>query len=107
MPADGGRPTRLPGDDIRWPTGPQWSKDGTRLCFALVPAPGTSADIFTVRADGTGLVRVTSDPSWESYCHWFDHDGYLWLVSDLPDLGFDFAYYVPSSGGEITLFLRG
>jgi Tol biopolymer transport system component len=107
VPADGGRPTRLPGDDIRWLTGPQWSKDGTRLCFAMVPAPGTSADIFTIRTDGTGLVRVTSDPSWESYCHWFDHDRYLWLVSDRPDLGFDFAYYVPSSGGQMTLFARG
>lgn len=107
MPAAGGRPIRLPGDPIRWPTGPQWSQDGTRLCFAMVPAPRAGSDIFTIRSDGTGLVRVTSDPSNESYCHWFDHDSYLWLVSDRPELGYEFAYYVRSSGGEVTLFLRG
>lgn len=107
VPADGGRPTRLTGDPVRWPMGPQWSEGGTRICFAQVSATATGSDIFTIRSDGTGLVRITSDSSYESYCHWFDHDRYLWFVSDRPDLGFDFAYFVASTGGQVTLFLRG
>ncbi len=107
VPADGGHPSRLTPGSVRWATGPQWSQDGTRICFDGFGQGAARSDIFTIRFDGTGLVRVTSDPSAESYCHWFDGDRYVWLVSDRPDLGYDFAYYVPSSGGEIMLFLRG
>ena len=107
VPAPGGHPSRLTPGSVRWATRPQWSQDGTGICFDGFAQGAIRSDIFTIRPDGTGLVRVTSDPSAESYCHWFDHDRYLWLVSDLPDLGYDFAFYVPSSGGEIMLFLRG
>jgi dipeptidyl aminopeptidase/acylaminoacyl peptidase len=107
VPAHGGHPSLLTPSSVRWATRPQWSQDGSGICFDGVAQGAMSSDIFTIRPDGTGLMRVTSDPSAESYCHWFDHDRFLWLVSDLPDLGYDFAYYVPSSGGEITLFLRG
>ncbi len=107
VPAHGGRATILTGAAVRWVTGPQWSDDGDRLCFAAFTEGRMDADLFTIRSDGTGLVRVTSDSSNESDCHWFDHDRYVWLVSDRPDLGFDFAYYVPSSGGQMTLFARG
>ena len=107
VPAHGGHPSLLTPSSVRWATRPQWSQDGSGICFDGVAQGAMRSDIFTIRPDGTGLMRVTSDPSAESYCHWFDHDRFLWLVSDLPDLGYDFAYYVPSSGGEITLFLRG
>jgi len=107
VPAHGGHPFLVTPGSVRWATSPQWSEDGAAICFDGFAEGEVRSDIFTIRSDGTGLVRVTSDPSAESYCHWFDHDRYLWLVSDLPDLGYDFAYYVPSSGGKITLFLRG
>jgi dipeptidyl aminopeptidase/acylaminoacyl peptidase len=107
VPAHGGHPSLLTPGSVRWATRPQWSQDGSGICFDGVAQGAMRSDIFTIRPDGTGLMRVTSDPSAESYCHWFDHDRFLWLVSDLPDLGYDFAYYVPSSGGGITLFLRG
>jgi len=107
VPAHVGRATILIGTPVSWVTGPQWSDEGDRLCFAGFMDGRLDSDLFTIRSDGTGLVRVTSDSSNESYCHWFDRDRYMWLVSDRPDLGFDFAYYVPSSGGRMTLFARG
>jgi Tol biopolymer transport system component len=40
---------------------PGWSPDGKRIVFSmLLESAGDQEDIFTVRADGTGLKRVTN-----------------------------------------------
>jgi TolB protein len=44
--------------------GPSWSPDGMRIAFAR------GGDIFTVNADGTGLVRLTEGPVIESEPAW-------------------------------------
>ena len=47
---------------------PAWSPDGARIAFHA--ELGGSWDIYTVRADGTGLVRVTSHPADDRYPAW-------------------------------------
>jgi dipeptidyl aminopeptidase/acylaminoacyl peptidase len=48
---------------------PQWSPDGTRILFNM--RVGTApADFYTMRPDGTDLVRVTSDPDQNYFADW-------------------------------------
>lgn len=87
-----------------WATSPLWSSDGALLAFTGWAAG--NADVYTISADGGGLRQVTDDPSNEWGGGWFDDDRYIWLISDRPEFGFNFAYYVPASGGEPILYLR-
>jgi Tol biopolymer transport system component len=48
---------------------PGWSPDGTKIVFTRISANGTQENIYTVNADGSGLVQVTrssddSQPDW-------------------------------------------
>ena len=58
--------------DAAYEFGPSWSPDGTRIVFERGRADGTSNNIFTARADGTGHEdQVTSfsgdrSPDWQS-----------------------------------------
>jgi Tol biopolymer transport system component len=106
MPADGGPWKQLTGSPIWWATGQEWSQDGTRICFTGNLEGRDTSDIFTVRSDGTDMTPLTSDPGNEWGCQWFDHDRYVSLVSDRPELGFNFNYFVPETGGSITLYNR-
>jgi Tol biopolymer transport system component len=106
MPTGGGTWTPLTGSPVWWAIGPQWSQDGTGICFTGNSVGRYTSDIFTVRPDGTDLTALTSDPGNEWGCQWFDHDRYVSLVSDRPDLGFNFSYFVPVTGGAITLYNR-
>lgn len=65
---------RLKGGDI---SSPVYSPDGSRIAFGYVPDDDAYASgIYTVRADGTGLRRVTStsntdrNPSWSPDGRW-------------------------------------
>lgn len=48
---------------------PAWSPDGSRIAFTCVVDAGNS-DICVVNADGTGLVRLTSDPGDDHHPSW-------------------------------------
>lgn len=48
---------------------PSWSPDGSRIVFCLWPTKGTE-DIYTARADGTHVVRVTHTPAFEYAPRW-------------------------------------
>jgi Tol biopolymer transport system component len=54
--------------------GPSWSPDGKRIAFARggrEPGAETGGtDIYVVRSDGTGLVRLTDDPVIQSEPSW-------------------------------------
>jgi Tol biopolymer transport system component len=59
------------------PGAPAWSPDGTRIAFASErdePNPGRcrqcNSDIYVVNVDGTGLERLTHDPTAESSPDW-------------------------------------
>jgi len=48
---------------------PGWSADGTKIAFTRISAHGTQESIYTVNADGSGLVQLTrsgenSQPDW-------------------------------------------
>ncbi|MGH7539701.1 MAG: TolB family protein [Gemmatimonadota bacterium] len=66
MDADGRDPQPITGDGVYWPEGPAWSPDGTTIAFAASPISGDEEpsvwDIYTIGADGTGLVNVTDSP---------------------------------------------
>jgi len=52
---------------------PQWSPDGTRILFTrLVDVGGgqTKANLFQMRADGTGVIRVTNGPEDDYPADW-------------------------------------
>lgn len=58
-------------------TGPAWSPDGTRIGFERAPRngleapdPAGPADIYVIRADGTGERRLTSDPAHDEGLAW-------------------------------------
>ena len=48
--------------------GPRWSPDGTR--FAAPSTQGGNTDIWTVNADGTGAIRLTTDPAVDTQPSW-------------------------------------
>jgi Tol biopolymer transport system component len=52
----------LPGQ----PSHPSWSPDGRHIAFAWIPTePGSGVwQLYTVRADGTGMRLRTSNPTW-------------------------------------------
>lgn len=63
LPADGGEPVRiaLAGEQRQ----PAWSPDGTTIAFVHQPAPFQGQpEIHLMRADGTGVRTLTTDPSW-------------------------------------------
>jgi dipeptidyl aminopeptidase/acylaminoacyl peptidase len=47
---------------------PSWSPDGRRIAFST-PRDG-NFEIYTMNADGGGFIRVTTDPSLDSYPDW-------------------------------------
>jgi PKD repeat protein len=63
MDADGSSSTPLT-DNVGFAGLPAWSRDG-RIIFDCVVESG-NRDICAINADGTGLVRLTTDPAWDS-----------------------------------------
>jgi Tol biopolymer transport system component/DNA-binding winged helix-turn-helix (wHTH) protein len=49
---------------------PALSPDGTQLAFTWVGESGDNLDIYVQHIDGTGRVRLTSDPAPEQYVAW-------------------------------------
>lgn len=105
LPLDGGQATNVTHGAAGWATGPVWSSDGGRLAFTGWGRG--NGDVYTIAVDGTDLRRLTDLPSDEWAGGWFDEDRHIWLVSSAPDFGFNFAYFIPSSGGEMVLYQRG
>jgi hypothetical protein len=48
---------------------PDWSPDGTRIAFSCTIEP-RNVDICVINADGTGLVRITTDPADDHRPRW-------------------------------------
>jgi Tol biopolymer transport system component len=49
---------------------PAWSPDGEWIAYASWPGPGVHPDIYVMRPDGTGRVRLLGDASFEAWPDW-------------------------------------
>jgi Tol biopolymer transport system component len=52
---------------------PSWSPDGTHLVFSMYLERLDQVDIFTVAADGSGLVQLTDTRREEGFADWGPH----------------------------------
>jgi dipeptidyl aminopeptidase/acylaminoacyl peptidase len=90
---------------------PQWSPDGSRMAFArqvITPADGrsgprTTAAVYVVNADGTGLQRVTP-ADWFGFNPRWSPDGSRLVVVHVPDreLTQTDIYTVRPDGSQLT-----
>jgi TolB protein len=46
-----------------------WSPDGASIAFGMMGVEG-QADVYTMRADGTGVTPLTRTPQWDSAPDW-------------------------------------
>jgi TolB protein len=89
MPADGSKVSRLT-SALAQEFEPTWSPDGRLIVFAsgrdgasgpLGPR-GLPSSLYTVRPDGSGLVRLTRTPSYDGDPTWAPAGGKIVFVSD-------------------------
>ena len=85
-----GRPSLF----LRNGTAPAWSPDGSRLAFVRTVDGNT--DLYTVAADGSDLVRVTSDPAVDTDPAWGPGGTRLTFASDRDG---DFDIYTAAPDG--------
>lgn len=52
---------------------PDWSPNGRRIVFALYRAAGSQSDIWTAKANGRGMIRITKTRLWEHFPDWGPH----------------------------------
>lgn len=64
-------PIRIQGDSAARIWGGVFSPDGSRILVKRVQ--GVNADLFTMRADGTDVIRLTTTPVDEAYIDWGTH----------------------------------
>ena len=122
----GGKAVALaPGGEINGT--PAWSHDGKRIAFAsdrsgkpptdyqraqtegpantLVRLIGAQ-DIFVMNADGTNVVRITSDPAWSHSPVWSPDDRHLAFVSDRSGT-YEIYVMAADGSGQILLTRHG
>lgn len=63
VPAAGGTVVRLTMSNEQ--RTPQWTPDGARIAFADQVGPSGTPQIWTMKPDGTGLLRLTVDDAWK------------------------------------------
>ncbi|MDQ4097940.1 MAG: hypothetical protein M3144_08755 [Actinomycetota bacterium] len=122
----GGKAVALaPGGEINGT--PAWSNDGTRIAFASdrsgkpptdyqraqTEGPANTAvrligaqDIFVMAADGSNVVRITSDPAWSHSPVWSPDDRYLAFVSD-QDGTYKIYVMAADGSGQVLLTRHG
>lgn len=79
---------------------PRFSQDGSRIVFSRLLGSGDAvqADLFTIRADGTGLARVTGRTDTDDLLAAFSPDGRRLLFTRLVEAGDDLDVAVYSVG---------
>lgn len=124
-PNGGIRLMRADGHDVRPLTSgedwnPSWSPDGKKIAFDRSNPSDGNRDIYVMNADGTGLKRLTSDPSFDADPEWspdgrkfaFYRNGDIYVMnasdaSGLTQLTSDGAHPTWSPDGSRIAFWSG
>ena len=94
------------------PASPVWSPDGTAIAFAMTPAGATDpeeSEIYVMKADGSGVRRLTRTPGDDSHPHWSADGRRLYFNSAraTPDLKAEWTrqwidiYSMAADGGDV------
>jgi TolB protein len=86
-----------------WDWWPDWSPDGTRIAFVRA-CPSSPFDIFTVRANGTGLRRLTRGTPMDQWPTWSPDVRKIAFVRG-DDVGAE-LYVVNAAGGGVHRLTR-
>lgn len=109
MDADGGNAHPITDAHAGADTSPQWSPKGDRIAFgstrdslATLAEPGCvtggCAEVYTVRPDGSDLVRLTTNTAQDRYATWSPDGSHIAFTSDREEPG-KFSIWVMNSDG--------
>jgi Tol biopolymer transport system component len=106
---DGSNPLQLTPFTFDLATGPTWAPDGQHLVFtydADPPQPGVSANVATVRPDGTDLHYLThyTGGAVNAFVGSYSPDG-QWIIFRLEDHGLYALYRMQPDGGALHAIL--
>jgi len=102
---DGSAPAPIPVPTLSAAYHPDWSPDGSAIVFTCEIQPG-NADICVVNADGTGLLRLTSDSGREARPAW-KPDGTAIIYSASPFGGSTDLALISPGGTELGTLAPG
>jgi TolB protein len=79
---------------------PDLSLDGTKILFSGLLPGRSKSDLYTVNADGSGLIQLTSGAGNNSYAVWSPDGSTIAFISDRT--GADEVWVMNADGGEAT-----
>ncbi len=84
--------------------GPSWSPNGSRVAFSRDEAG--NVDIYVVNVDGSGLTRLTDDPSRDVSPTWSPDGAHLAFVEDVAGSGRDALFVMNADGSDLHAILN-
>lgn len=96
---DGAAPFQVITSKIHIIQDPVWTQDGLKVAYAAGPVDDSKSDIYTANADGSGLVRLTSDGAGNHHPSW-SPDG-KWIVFSSKRDGNPEIYVMTPAGGKV------
>lgn len=98
MDADGGNQHPITDAHAGADTSPQWSPHGDRIAFGSTRDSLATAEVYTVRPDGTDVVRLTTNTAEDRYATWSPDGSHIAFTSDREKSG-EYSIWVMNSDG--------